>query len=53
MRLWRLSSLRRARDFDGGYGLSRSSLVRRATKSALLALQCSGERLATAFVGLD
>ncbi|MBI2716102.1 MAG: RES family NAD+ phosphorylase [Rhizobiales bacterium] len=22
MRLWRLSSLRRARDFDGGYGLS-------------------------------
>lgn len=24
MRLWRLSSLRRARDFDGGYGLSYS-----------------------------
>ena len=24
MRLWRLSSLRRARDFDGGYGLSNS-----------------------------
>ena len=24
MRLWRLSSLRRARDFDGGYGLANS-----------------------------
>ncbi len=24
MRLWRLSSLRRARDFDGGYGLTNS-----------------------------